>query len=56
MVMVSLYKPRPNKTKQKPKTDILRDGEMAQKLRVLVALPGDPGLVPRTHLAAHNHL
>ena len=33
----------------------LRDGEMAQWLRVL-GLVVDPGSVPSTHMEAHNHL
>jgi hypothetical protein len=31
-------------------------GEMAQQLRRLAALPGDPGSIPSTHMAAHNCL
>ncbi|KAK7798640.1 hypothetical protein U0070_002731 [Myodes glareolus] len=31
-------------------------GEMAQRLRALTALPEDPGLIPSTHMAAHNCL
>jgi hypothetical protein len=30
--------------------------EMAQQLRVLVALPEDPGSIPSIHLMAHNCL
>jgi hypothetical protein len=29
---------------------------MAQWLGKVVALPGDPGLIPSTHIGAHNHL
>lgn len=28
---------------------------MTQQLKVLAALPGEPGSVPRSHTAAHNH-
>ena len=31
-------------------------GEMAQRLRALVALPQDLGSIPSTHRAAYNHL
>lgn len=31
-------------------------GEMTQWLRALAALPEDPGLIPSTHVAAHNSL
>ena len=31
-------------------------GEMAQRLSALAALPEDPGLIPSTHMVAHNHL
>ena len=31
-------------------------GEMAQRLRALVALPLNPGSVPSTHTVAYNHL
>ena len=30
--------------------------EMALRLRTLVALIEDPGLIPSTHMAAHSHL
>ena len=33
----------------------LRTGEMAQQLRTLVALAGDPGWVPSTHIVANSH-
>ena len=33
-----------------------RDGKIAFKLRPLVALGENQGLVPRTHIMAHNHL
>jgi hypothetical protein len=29
---------------------------MAQKSRTLAAFPEDPGLIPSTNMAAHNHL
>jgi hypothetical protein len=29
-------------------------GEMSQWLRVLAALPEDPGSIPSTHMIAHN--
>lgn len=32
------------------------NGEMAQHLRALVALAENVGLIPRTHMMAHNHL
>jgi hypothetical protein len=35
---------------------LLRDGEMAQWLRALGALPDDPGLSPNISVAAHDHL
>jgi hypothetical protein len=28
---------------------------MAQQLKALVAFAKDPGLIPGTHMAAHNH-
>jgi hypothetical protein len=31
-------------------------GDMAQQLRALPALPENPGSIPSTHMAAHNHL
>lgn len=34
----------------------IRAGEMVQGLKVLVALPKDPDLVPSIHVVAHNHL
>lgn len=34
----------------------VRAGEMTQQLRVLTALVGDSGLIPSTHMAAHNCL
>ena len=34
----------------------VRAGEMAQQLRALAALPEDLSSIPRTHMAAHNHL
>lgn len=30
--------------------------EMVPQLRVLAALPEDMGLIPTTHVVAHNHL
>jgi hypothetical protein len=30
-------------------------GELAQILRALAALAGNPGLHPSTHMVAHNH-
>ena len=35
---------------------ILGTGEVDQWVRALVVLQGDPRLIPRNHLAAHNHL
>jgi hypothetical protein len=32
------------------------DGEIAQGLRALAALPEDQGSIPNNHMAAHNHL
>jgi hypothetical protein len=32
-----------------------RDGEMAQRLRALTALPEDPDSSPNTHMVAQNH-
>jgi hypothetical protein len=29
---------------------------MVQRLRALVLLPENPGLIPSTHMVAHNHL
>ena len=37
-------------------TQVTLTGEMAQWLKALAALPGDPGSVPSTYMAAHNHL
>jgi len=31
-------------------------GEMVHGLRALAVLPGDPGLIPSTHMAAYNCL
>lgn len=31
-------------------------GEKAHESRALVALPEDAGSIPRTHMAAHNHM
>jgi hypothetical protein len=31
-------------------------GEMAQQLRALAAFPEDPGSIPSTYMASHNHL
>ena len=31
-------------------------GEIAQRLRILAALPEDPSSIPSTHMAAHNCL
>lgn len=31
-------------------------GKMAQHLRTLAAQPKNPGLIPRTHMTAHNSL
>jgi hypothetical protein len=43
--------------KQKPKRNQrLGTGEMAQQLRILVALPENPGSIPNIHMAAHNCL
>ena len=33
-----------------------RAGEMAQQLRAVAALPGDPGSIPSIHMAAHNYV
>ena len=33
-----------------------RTGEVTQWLRALAALPEDPGLIPSTHITAHNFL
>lgn len=30
-------------------------GEKAERSRALTGLPKDPGLIPRIHMAAHNH-
>ena len=35
-------------------TGIIGTGEMAQKLRALAALAEDLGVIPSTHMAAHN--
>jgi hypothetical protein len=35
---------------------LLRGGEVAQWLRALTDLAGEPGLIPSSHMAAHNHL
>jgi hypothetical protein len=31
-------------------------GEIAQQLETLTVLPEDPGSIPSTHIATHNHL
>jgi hypothetical protein len=36
--------------------DINGGEEMAQWIRVLAALPEDPGSIPRSHIAIHNNL
>jgi hypothetical protein len=35
---------------------LMGTGKMAQPLRALAVLPEDPGSIPSTHMAAHNHL
>jgi hypothetical protein len=35
-------------------TIVFRVGEIAQWFRVLVVLQEDPGLIPSTHMVAHN--
>lgn len=34
----------------------LRDREMAQQIRTLIALAEDRGSIPSTHMVAHNYL
>lgn len=31
-------------------------GEMAPQLKILIVLPENPGSIPSTHMASHNHL
>jgi hypothetical protein len=31
-------------------------GEMAQRVRALIALPEAPSSIPSNHMVAHNHL
>lgn len=38
------------------KLALQRAGEAIQLLRAVTNLPGNPGSVPNTHMAAHNHL
>jgi hypothetical protein len=38
------------------KIAVMEPGEMAPQLRALTALPQDPGSIPSTHTAAHNHM
>lgn len=38
------------------KKHYMGNGEMALRLRALVALVEDLGLIPNTHMMAHNHL
>ena len=38
------------------KNNTIEAGEMSQWLRELASLPKDPGSIPSTHMAAHNHL
>jgi hypothetical protein len=48
------------KNKQKPgkkQTNLFRGPEeMDQQIRALIALIENPGLVPSSHMVAHNHL
>jgi hypothetical protein len=40
---------------EKNKNQIYGSREMAQQLRALAALPGDPGSIPSTIMAANSH-
>lgn len=46
----------PTLSEKNNKKGISRAGEMAQRLRALVALPEDQGSIPSTYVTAHNCL
>jgi hypothetical protein len=50
------HRPAPHKLKKKIIISLKRDGEVAQQLRALTALPELPSSIPSDHMVAHSHL
>jgi hypothetical protein len=49
--MYRMDKPKPLKRNREPEA-----GEMAQRVRILTALPEVLSSIPSNHMVAHNHL